>query len=98
MKNLIILIILVIAGYFGYTYYGYQFFESSSTKTSSHDYYLNLPQECQNAGKHLQESIDRHEIATKVNGYRKGLRVCLRRAGLSEKEIDEATDNIMGNR
>ena len=98
MKNLIIVIILGVAGYFAYQYFigpSQQFF-SPTAKPAFNMY--SLPEKCQKHGENLKAAIDRHEISANIAGYTKNLRKCLRDAGFTVSQIDEACDQIKDSR
>lgn len=94
MKNVIVVVILGVAGYFAYDY----FIGSQTASESAGGYSLFLPEQCESSGESFANAVKNHEIAAKINGFRKAFRSCLRDAGLSESEIDEACDNIVAGR
>ena len=97
MKNLIIAIILGVAGYFGYQYFIGSSQQVSTTAKPTFNMY-SLPEKCQRHGENLKAAIYRHEISANISGYTKNLRKCLRDAGLADSEIDEACDQIKDSR
>jgi hypothetical protein len=97
MKNLIILIILGIGGYFAYQYFiGPSLLGSRSAAPAFNIY--SLPVKCQGHGESLKDAIARHEISSTINGYTKSFRQCLRDEGYTNAQIDEATDSIRKSR
>lgn len=95
MKNVIIVVILGVAGYFAYDY----FIGSAPTGSNrTGNYSVFLPEQCVSSGESFANAVHNNEIAAKVNGFRKAFRSCLRGAGYSESEIDEACDNIVAGR
>ena len=97
MKNVLILVIMGVAGYFGYQYY-IGSLQKGSSQSDPYEYVLSLPEECQNKGKRLADAISNFEVTANINAYTKGFRTCLREAGLTESEIDQATKKIRGRR
>ncbi len=95
MKNLIILVLLGVAGYFAYDY----FIGSSSTDANrAETYSVFLPEQCERSGQSFANAVNNNEIAAKINGFRKAFRSCLRDAGFDESEIDDACDKIAKGR
>lgn len=97
MKNLLILIILGVGGYFAYQYFiGPSFIGSHSAAPAFNMY--SLPERCQGHGESLKGAIVRHEISATVNSYTKTLRKCLRDEGYSSSQLDEVIDSIRKSR
>ena len=97
IKTLIFWVVLGAAGYFAYQYFIGSSRQLSTTAEPTFNIY-SLPVQCQSAAKSLEESVDQKAISANINGYTKGLRKCLRSAGLSNAEIDEAIDSIKAGR
>lgn len=97
MKKLLILIILVVAGYFAYQYFIGTSPRFSTTPRPTFNMY-SLPEKCQDEGEMLKTAFNRHKTGelkqVEVNGYTQHFRGCLRREGLTKPEIDEAYDGI----
>ena len=93
MKNLIILIVLGVAGYFAYQHFGIPWLEGNNSAKPTFNMY-SLPEECQSAGESLKNAIQRYDSNTSINGFTKNFRRCLRKAGFSDSQIDEACDRI----
>ncbi len=93
MKNLLIVIILGVGGYFAYQYFVGPYLQDTTPAAPTFNMY-SLPEECQGHGENLKGAISRHEISATINGYTKTLRGCLRKAGLTDSQIEEAIDGI----
>jgi hypothetical protein len=97
MKNLIIVIILGVAGYFAYQYFIGSSQQASTTAKPTFNMY-SLPEKCQKAGENMKNAFYRRQqgelVASQVNGYQVHFRRCLRRAGFTASQIDEAYDGI----
>jgi hypothetical protein len=97
MKNLIIVIILGVAGYFAYQYFIGSSQQVSTTARPTFNMY-SLPEKCQRAGENMKDAFYRRQkgefAASQVNGFKVSFRRCLRRAGLTASQIDEAYDGI----
>ena len=88
-----------IAGYFGY-----QHFMESSERTSStaepisYEFWLSLPEKCHTDGKNLENAFHRHMageiIKVDVLGYTNNFRRCLKDAGFTKSQIDEAYNKM----
>ncbi len=97
MKNLIIVIILGVGGYFAYQYFiGPSLIGSKSAAPTFNMY--SLPIKCQGQGERLKDAISRGEISATINGYTKSFRQCLRDEGYTDSQIDEATNGIRKSR
>ena len=101
MKNLIILIIFGVAGYFAYQYFIGSSQQVSTTAKPTFNVY-SLPEKCQGEGETLKDAFDRNKKGevktTSLRGYAKNFRRCLRRAGFTDSQIDEAYDSIKNSR
>ena len=101
MKNLIILIILGVAGYFAYQYFMGSAQQASTTVAPTFNMF-SLPEKCQRHGENLKDAFYRNSIGelktVEVNGYTKNLRRCLRTEGYTNEKIDEAYDGIKNSR
>lgn len=97
MKNLVIVIILGVGGYFAYQYFIGPYLQDSTPAAPTFNMY-SLPEKCQKHGESLKDAISRHEISAKISGYTKNLRSCLRDAGFNDSQIDEACDGIRNSR
>ena len=97
MKNLIILIILGVAGYFTYQYFIGSSQHLSTTAKPTFNMY-SLPEKCQRAGESMKNAFYRRQkgelVQAQVNGFTVTFRGCLRRAGYTVSQIDEAYDGI----
>ena len=99
MKNLIFLAVLGVAGYFSYQYFIIPWLEGNATTEPTFDeYVISLPEQCQKAGESLKDAIDSSNSAVSINGYTKNFRNCLRLAGLTDSQIDEAHDSLKDSR
>ena len=99
MKNLIILIVLVVAGYFAYQHFGIPWLEGNNSAKPTFNMY-SLPEKCQTAGERFKDASNRQdEMVTAVfNSYSTQFRRCLREAGYTKAEIDKAYDGIKNSR
>lgn len=97
MKNLIILIILGVAGYFAYQYFGIPWLEGNNSAKPAFNM-SSLPEKCQGAGESLKNAISSKKSNVSINGSTKNLRRCLKQAGFTQSEIDEACDRIKDSR
>lgn len=97
MKNLIIVIILGIAGYFAYQFFIGSSQQVSSTAEPTFNMY-SLPEKCQEAAKAMENSFYRNkngEIGKpQVRGYTHTFRSCLSREGYTASQIDATYDEI----
>lgn len=97
MKNLIIVIILGVAGYFAYQYFIGSSQQVSTTAKPTFNMY-SLPEKCQRAGESMKNAFylnKKGEIGRpQVRGYTHTFRSCLSRAGFTASQIDEAFDGI----
>jgi hypothetical protein len=95
MKNLIIVIILGVAGYFAYQYFIGSSQQVSTTATFN---MYSLPEKCQKAGEDMENAFYRRQkgelASSQVNAYKLSFRRCLKRAGFTTSQIDEAYDGI----
>ena len=99
MKNLIILVVLVVAGYFAYQHFVIPWLEGNDSTKATFNMY-SLPEQCQEAGERFKDASNRQdEMVTAVfNSYSTNFRRCLRQAGYTKAEIDEAYDGIKNSR
>jgi hypothetical protein len=99
MKNLIILIALVVAGYFAYQHFGLPWLEDNNSAKPTFNMY-SLPEKCQGAGERFKDALNRQdEMVTAVsNSYSTNFRRCLREAGYTRTEIDETYDALKDSR
>jgi hypothetical protein len=97
MKNLLILIVFGVAGYFAYQYYIGPSLNKSTPAAPAFNMY-SLPEECQRHGESLKDAFNRHKAGqinqVSVNGFTQNFRRCLRKAGYSDSQIDEAYEGI----
>ena len=93
MKNLIIVIILGVGGYFAYQYFIGPYLQDSTPAAPTFNIY-SLPEECQRHGESLKGAISRNEVRASINGFTRNLRKCLRKAGLTDSQIEEAIEGI----
>ena len=96
IQNVIFLVVVGVAGY-----YGYQYFFGSAQQVSSPASIFNvysLPERCRQEGENLKLAFGRYENGeikkVGLNSYTAQFRRCLRLANYSASEIDEAYEGI----
>ncbi len=99
MKNLIILIVLGVAGYFAYQHFGIPWLDGNNSAKPTFNMY-SLPENCQGPGDRFKDAISRQDEISTVdfNSYSTNFRRCLNQAGYTKTEIDEAYDGIKNSR
>ena len=101
MKNVIILIVLGVGGYFAYQYFIGPSLQDSAPPAPTFNIY-SLPEACQRQGEALKNAFDNHALGktnkVSLNGYTQNFRRCLRQAGYSDSQIDEAYAGIKESR
>ena len=99
MKNLIIIIVLVVAGYFAYQHFGISWLEGNDSAKPTFNMY-SLPEKCQEAGERFKVASNRQDemVTTVFNSYSTNFRRCLREAGYTRTEIDETYDALKDSR
>lgn len=103
MKNIIMLAIVAVAGYFGYQYY----LSSSTPETAkvsgdsgsaSSVYVPPVPTECEGKGRTMGDAIYGYDIGrvsvSQLNFATRSFQSCLRDAGFSDAEINATYDTI----
>ena len=97
IKNLILLVILGVVGYFAYQYFIGSPSHDSSVSRSAFNM-SSLPEKCQIAGESMKNAFYRHKkgelVTGQVNGYKSHFRGCLRRAGYTPSEVEAAYKGI----
>jgi len=101
MKNLIILVILGIAGYFSYQYFGVsQSVDSTEgeTESTSYEYLPDVPGECEQKGGNMKDAIYGYDIGrvtmAQLNFATRSFQSCLRDAGFSDSQINKTVDGM----
>ena len=97
MKNLIILIIFCVAGYFAYQHFGIPWLDDKNSPRPTFNIY-SLPERCQRAAESMESAFYRHKkgelVTAEVNGYKSNFRGCLKREGYTKSQIEEAYKGI----
>ena len=102
MKNLIILVVFGVAGYFAYQYFIDSSPQGSSNVKPTFNLY-SLPERCQDEAENLQRAFSRHangEIKrATLNGYAAQLRGCLKTHGnFTNSQIEEFSRAVIIDR
>ncbi len=103
MKNLIFWAVVGVVGYFAYQYLvGPWLADRGSSGQRASEYVVFIPDECQAESESLKDAFNRREMGeigkVSVNGFTQNFRRCLKRAGLTADEIDEAYESIKNSR
>ncbi len=103
MKNLIILAVVAVAGYFAYQHFlGSSSQESAELSDDSGSvssvYVPPVPTQCEGKGKTMGDAIYGHDIGrvsvAQLNFATRSFQSCLRDAGFSDSEINGTFDKI----
>ena len=97
MKNLIIVIILGVVGYFAYQYFIGSSQQVSTTAKPTYNIY-SLPEKCQEAGKSMENAFYSNKkgelVKAEVIVFTNTFRGCLKEEGFTTSQIEEAYDGI----
>ena len=99
MKNLIVLAVIGVAGYFIFqNFISPALQEYAPAEPASREYLPPVPGECEGKGKNMADAIYGHDIGrvsfAQVNHSTRSFQTCLKNAGFSNAEINGIYDKI----
>ena len=103
MKQVILIVILAVGGYFGYQYYVDSSQESTPADTSNQDstfieYLPPIPDDCENKGKNFADAIYGNDIGrvsfSQRNFAQRAFQSCLVDAGFTDSQISRTVGAI----
>ena len=105
MKNLIVLIVLGVAGYFIYQNFIISWLEDSApSESTARESLPPIPTECEGKAKNLGDAIYGNDIGrvsfTQLNHATRSFQTCFKNAGISDADInghyDKIKEEVMG--
>lgn len=105
MKNLIILIVLGVAGYFTYQYFVVPWLDGyAPAEPTQREYLPPIPTECEGKGKNMADAIYGNDIGrvsfSQLNHATRTFQTCLKNAGFTDSDVngtyDKIKDEVMG--
>lgn len=101
MKNIIIIAVLAVGGYFAYTQFYLTAPEESTSTTAEapiDEYIPPVPGECEGKGKNMQDAIYGYDIGrvsvAQLNFATRSFQSCLKDAGFSNSQINTTVDDM----
>ena len=103
MKNLIIILIAAVGGYYAYQYFTGSYINNTSelsenSEPFSLEYIPDMPEECEIKGRNMGDAIYGYDIGrvsvAQLNNATRSFQSCLRNAGFSDTEISATYEKL----